>query len=100
MIRRDEVRLVFGDSEPTVVVRVRDVDVAMLVLPGLELPRPGGYDGYWARPLDARADPDSPASGVREEGEFLVGSWRNRPEDGVLEEFVRLHRGRWDGRTR
>ena len=97
MIRRDEVELVFNDDEPTVVVRVRGVDVAMLVLPGLEPARPEAYDGYWSAPLRPDADPVGPDSGVGEEGEFLLATWRNDPaRGGVLEKFVRLHKGRWD----
>jgi hypothetical protein len=90
MIRREEVELVFLDDDPAVVVRVRGVDVAMVVLPGIELPQADLYDGYWERP-------DGPDGGVSEEGEFLVVSWRNGPSDGPLEEFARPHRaGRWD----
>ena len=99
MLRRDEVRLVFNDSEPTVLVRVRDMDVAMLVLPGLGVPRPGDYDGYFADPLPGETDPAGPGSGVAEEGEFLLATWRNRPDDGAMEEYVRLHKGRWDKGT-
>lgn len=100
MIRRDEVELVFNDDEPTALVRVRGVDVAMVVLPGLKLARPEAYDGYWATSLRPGADPDSPDAGVDEEGEFLLATWRNEPvRGGALETFVRLHKGRWDRGT-
>lgn len=95
MIRRHDVQLLFRDSEPTAAVLVRGVAVATLVLPGLELPHPDGYDGSWAVPMHANTE-GGPEGGVRDEGEFLLASWRNRPDDGALEEFVRLHKGRWD----
>lgn len=95
MIRRDEVELVFSEADPTVGVRVKGVDVALLVLPGIELPRHDLYDRYWELPLPG-ADPFGPEGGVTAEGQFLLGTWRNRLGDGALEEFVRLHRGRWD----
>lgn len=98
MIFRDEVELVFSDTDPSAVVRVRGIDVATIVFPGLELPRPDDYDGYWGR-LYSRSDGRGADRGVSEEGEFLVVSWRNGPDDGPLEQFVHLHTGRWNRGT-
>lgn len=86
-ISQDDVKLLFTDHEPSVIVQVRGVDVAVIVLPGLELPDESTYDGYWS---------GTDADDVNDPGQFLIGTWANDGPGGALESFKRLHKGAWD----